>query len=139
MGVGADELFHPDLVVPGAEFIAAAVEGAHQAIAHVPVEKHAVVGQVFIRVVGAGDAGIQIADAHGFQGALQGFIQRPSHTAAPMLPADIDGGLHRPIVGRPGFEGTGVGVAQDAPRLIHRLDVGVFCGNGADPPPEFLR
>ena len=60
--VVGDGLFHPDHVVPGAEFVGAVVEGAHQAVAQVLVKMHAVVGQMGVRGVGVGDAGVEVAD-----------------------------------------------------------------------------
>ena len=58
--MGGDELFHPDHVVPGAEFVAALVENPHRLVAQFFVKAHAVVVQVIIRSFGAGDAGIEI-------------------------------------------------------------------------------
>ena len=60
----ADELFHPDHVVPAAEFIPAFPEHSHLFEAHMRVEAFAVVGEIFVLGVGMTDAGVEIEHAH---------------------------------------------------------------------------
>jgi hypothetical protein len=57
-----EHFLHPDHVIPTVKFVAALVETAYQLIAHVLVEIHAVVGDVGIRGVGDGDAGVSVKD-----------------------------------------------------------------------------
>lgn len=63
LGIGrvvAQHFLHPDHIVPGAEFIAALVKGAHQMIAQMLVKIHAPVGQVRIFMGCVSDAGVGI-------------------------------------------------------------------------------
>ena len=59
-GVCADHLFHPDYVVPTAEFITTFVKGSHWVIAQMGVKVGAVIVQIFICMCGVGNAGIQV-------------------------------------------------------------------------------
>ena len=73
--VRADQLFHPDHVVPAAEFISAAVKRPDRGISQMRMELRAVFGQVFVLGFGIGDAGVQIPDSHIPQRILERLIQ----------------------------------------------------------------
>ena len=137
-GMGPQQLFHPDHVVPAVELIAALGKFPHQPVAQMGVEPQAVPGQVFVVGFRHGNAGVQVQNALHPQNFFQGAVQPLPQTLVAAAVGEVNGGLRRPAVSGPGVEGTGVGVAHNG-AVFHRCQVRVLFQRMPDPSGELLQ
>ena len=110
----ADELLHPDHVVPAAELASALVEVGDLGVAHALVEVDAGEGEVLVLGLDVGDAGVHVEDALGLELGFERIVEEVSDAFAMLGAVDVDGGLDGPLVGGSLLEGAGVGIAHDA-------------------------
>ena len=111
---GMDPFFHPDHVIPSAEFIAAAFVPSCIAEAQSLMETGTVGAEIRIVLpVCTGDAGIEHMDILFCQPLLQGRIQALPHSGPAAVPIHIDGQLHPMLIGLPLLEGASIGIAHD--------------------------
>ncbi len=71
----ADDLFHPDHMIPAAELISALPKFPSLCKSESGVKPSAVLVQIFILCFRISDAGVEIQDPHLFQPCFQGFIE----------------------------------------------------------------
>ena len=67
----ADDLFHPDHVVPAPELVAALRKGTGQFKTEMAVEMRAVACEVLVFGAWPGDAGVEVEDPHLAQSCFQ--------------------------------------------------------------------
>ena len=89
--MAADELFHPDHIIPAPELESAVMELSDPGIAHVQVEFSAVRIERFIALsaMGKADAGIEVENAHFPHDVFKSRIELPSCAAAPAAAVHI--------------------------------------------------
>ena len=111
--MGAEVLFHPDHVIPPAEFIAALIKPPDEAVAHVLVELDAVFRQKFVVLLGGiGDAGVGVFYPLRRELRFKPGVQEPSEPAPAEAVFHINRRFHRPVIGRALVKGPGIGVAE---------------------------
>lgn len=121
----AQMLFHPDHVIPAAEFEAALVESADQMIAEMFMELYAVQSQVFVFCLRITDTGIGSENVLKRKRLFQRFIQGSADACSFFIFVQVDGSLHVPAIGRSGAKGAGIGVADDS-AVLFGDKIGVF-------------
>ena len=114
----ANNLLHPDHVVPSAKLVPTLMEAANLGKPSMGVEISAVGGQVFIRYIGIPDTGIQIQDAHVLKRRFQGRVQLFAQPLFLRRMVKIDRQLAGLVVCRATDERPGIGIALDEHDLI---------------------
>ena len=136
--VRADALFHPDHGVPSAEFIPAARKLPDEPIAEMRMKLRAVSRQVcVVRPVRAADAGIEILNVLRAQHRLERGVQPLARPPVPLILAQVNAHLHRPVIGGAAAERPGVGIADDLVAAL-RDQVRIAAERGAHTRGKFL-
>ncbi len=110
----ADALFHPDHGVPSAELIAAARKLPDKPVAEVRMKLCAVFRQVrIVCPVRIADAGIEILNVLRAQHRLKRGIQPLARSPMPLILAQVNAHLRRPVIGGAAAERPGIGIANE--------------------------
>ncbi len=108
-----DYLLHPYHIVPCGELICTLMESPDKGISHGSVKSAAVVIEVFIRIIGICDAGVEVCVVPLFEFRFQGRVEFSPHTSSSRRSIKIDCGLYRPRISPPCLEGRGIGIADN--------------------------
>ena len=121
----ADELFHPDHVIPAVKLPAAGNKAAYQAVAHVLVKFHAVVGEMSVLMLCVCDAGVGIQHVLLFEHILKRCVKQLSAARAAHILFDIYRQLGAAVVCLTGVKSRGIGISHDM-TVLYGGDVGVI-------------
>ena len=92
----ANDLFHPDHVVPAPELVAAPREGTNQFKTEMPVKMHAAAREVLVFGAWPGDAGVEIEDPHLAQPCFQFPVEPAADAGTAQGTIHVDGKFRRP-------------------------------------------
>ena len=133
-----DPFLHPGEIVPLPEFVPAFAEFPDAVKAHPLVEAQAVRREIFVLLVGARDARVEIHNILRPADGLERRVQPAAQPGAAAFGAQVDRRLRRPVARGAADERPGVRVAEDLAVLL-RDKVRVPDQRALDPAPEFLK